>query len=256
MNKSQIAAIDAAVSLFTLLYFGLSTKKHEQAAIDQSRSLNATTVQPKEVFQAAKANLTEAQKAALAELEQKTIESKSIEAKKELAGWWIRNGFPNASGLIAEEIAEEEGSAAAWSIAGATYQILLQDPSPSDERTFAAGQAVSAFEKAISLEPENVEHRVNLALIYADAPPKDNPMQAVLMLRDLEKKHPNAPSVYNALGRLSIKTGQWENAIKRLDQALKIDPKNRNAVCLMAKAYEGKGDTDMAKKFAQDCASL
>jgi len=98
-----------------------------------------------------------------------------------------------------------------------------------------------------------VEHQVNLALVYAENPPADNPMKAVLLLRDLEKKHPDNASVYNALGRLAIKTGQWERAIERLEKARSLDPKNPNTPCLLSRAYDGAGQADKAAEFAKLC---
>jgi uncharacterized protein HemY len=78
-------------------------------------------------------------------------------------------------------------------------------------------------------------------------------MKAVLMLRDLEKKYPENPSVYNALGRLAIKTGQWQRAIDRLEKAWSLDRTNFNTPCLLAKAYEGAGQMDKSAEFAKIC---
>jgi Flp pilus assembly protein TadD len=120
-------------------------------------------------------------------------------------------------------------------------------------RTYCADRAVKAFENAASLAPDQPDYRVNLALVYAENPPPDNPMKAVLMLRDLESKYPSAPSVYNALGRLAIKTAQWERAIERLEKARSLDPSNPNTPCLLAKAYEGAGNTAQAAEMARLC---
>jgi uncharacterized protein HemY len=80
-------------------------------------------------------------------------------------------------------------------------------------------------------------------------------MQAVLMLRDLESKHPENASVYNALGRLAIKTGQWQRATERLEKSWSLDKKNPNTPCLLAKAYEGAGNITKATEYAQRCSA-
>lgn len=120
-------------------------------------------------------------------------------------------------------------------------------------RETCAKHAIKAFESAASLNPENVQHRVNLALIYAENPPPDKPMTAALMLRELAEKHPNDPAPFNALGRLAIKTGQWQKAVERLERAWELDKNNPNTPCLLAKAYEGLGDTGKASEFAKRC---
>jgi uncharacterized protein HemY len=78
-------------------------------------------------------------------------------------------------------------------------------------------------------------------------------MQAVLMLRDLEAKHPESPSVYNALGRLAIKTGQWQKAIERLEKSWSLDNRNLNTPCLLARAYDGVGNATKATEWAERC---
>ncbi|MBU6343253.1 MAG: tetratricopeptide repeat protein, partial [Bacteroidetes bacterium] len=109
------------------------------------------------------------------------------------------------------------------------------------------------FEKAATINPGQPEHQVNQALVFAENPPADNPMKAVLLLRELEKKYPESPAVFNALGRLAIKTGQWQKAIERLEKAWQLDRNNFNTPCLLAKAYEGAGQMDKSAEFAKIC---
>jgi Flp pilus assembly protein TadD len=177
----------------------------------------------------------------------------SIALLKQYSSWWLKENKPHVAGIYAETIAKQEQSAQAWAIAGAILHRGINLSDASDvSRKYCADQAKKAFENAISLEPEQAEHRVNLALVYADAP-TDNPMQAVLMLRDLEAKYPENPSVYNALGRLAIKTNQWDRALQRLEKAISIDPDNQNTICLLAVAYEGAGNTEKASTWAAKC---
>jgi predicted Zn-dependent protease len=102
-------------------------------------------------------------------------------------------------------------------------------------------------------DTESVENQVAKALGYAENPPPDNPMKAVLMLRDLEAKHPDNPAVYNALGRLAIKTGQWQKAIDRLEKAWSLDKNNPTTPCLLQQAYEGAGQPEKSSEFARLC---
>jgi Flp pilus assembly protein TadD len=146
-----------------------------------------------------------------------------------------------------------EQTDSAWAIAGALYYDALTGAKDKKIRDFCAGRAVNAFESAASVNPGQASHRVNLALVYAENPPPDNPMKAVLMLRELEQKHPNEVSVYNALGRLAIKTGQWQRAIDRLEKARALDPKNPNAPCLLAKAYQEAGMPEKASEMNTLC---
>jgi cytochrome c-type biogenesis protein CcmH/NrfG len=84
-------------------------------------------------------------------------------------------------------------------------------------KAFCNQRAVQAFENAISLNPDNASHRLNLALTYTEMPPEDNPMKGILLLRELQEQYPENTQVLNALGRLAIQTGQYARAVERLD---------------------------------------
>jgi len=78
----------------------------------------------------------------------------------------------------------------------------------------------------------------------------------VLMLRTLNQEEPNNVLVLNALGRLSIRTGQFDNAVKRLNAALDSEPENATTICLLAQAYEGAGNAEQATVFAEQCRQM
>ena len=142
-------------------------------------------------------------------------------------------------------------------MAGTTYAIGAQRSKKEKEIEYCKGRAIKAFEKCniIGLL-KKLEHHTNLATVYADYPPEDNPMKGILMLLDLNKKHPDYVPVLNNLARLGLKTGQFDKAISRLEKALEIDPENAKAHCLMAQVYEAKGDSDKAREFTEKCRAF
>lgn len=257
MNKPQYLAILAALAVFLVLYIGFDTKPAAQKVVERSRSLQGESTSFEAMLDAAKAELESGQSAGMADLEQRLGQAASDTAKaaalKRLSSWWYAQGNLPVAGGYAEQVAELENADTAWSVAGATFYLALTNTQDAQLRQYCASHAVKAFESAISLNPERVEHRVNLALIYAENPPPDNPMQAVLMLRELEQKYPENASVFNALGRLAIKTGQWTRAVERLEKSWSLDKTNPFTPCLLAKAYQGAGQTDKAGEFAALC---
>ena len=257
MNKAQISAVFAALVLFCGLYFGFDTKNKNQKTAAHSQALQVESTGPEVLLADAKTHLSPAQGAEVAALEQQAAAAPDsvakVEALKKLSAYWYRAQQLAVSGVFAEQVAELERSDAAWSVAGGTFFNGLVGSQDPTIRSFCTEHAVKAFESAASLNPSKVEHRVNLALVYSESPPSDNPMQAVLMLRELEAKHPEEASVYNALGRLAIKTGQWQRAIDRLEKAWTLNKNNPNTPCLLAKAYEGAGQMDKMEQFAKIC---
>lgn len=257
MNKLQIGVIIGAAILFAGLYFGFDTKPSTPLKAGNAGQMASEATSGEVVMENARRRLNTEQAAALAQKETVVRNAENdaakLESLKALSGWWYAAGQIPAAGIVAEEVASLDQSDSAWSIAGATFFNGLTQIEDPVLRQYCADHAVQAFEKAASLNPDRVEHRVNLALVYAENPSADDPMKAVMMLRDLEKRHPENASVYNALGRLAIKTGQWSRAVERLEKAWSIDRTNPNTPCLLSRAYEELGNADKASEFAKLC---
>lgn len=257
MKKPQYLALLAAFVLFSGLYFGFSPKPSGQKKVEQSQVVVKGNTTSEALREAAGKKLDAQQLVQVTELEQQISATQNDTERaalfKRLSGLWYGIGNIPVAGDVAVQAALSENTDAAWSVAGGTFFNGLTASQEPLIRDYCAESAVKCFEKAALLAPEKVEHRVNAALVYAEKPPPDNPMQAVLMLRDLESKYPQEASVYNALGRLAIKTNQWERAIERLEKARSLDKTNPNTPCLLAKAYEGAGNTTKANEFARIC---
>lgn len=257
LKKAQIGALLAATALFFGLYFGFDTRPGKNRVIDHSRAIQGEQISFENILKQAKSSLTPEKAQKLEPLEQQ-LQSDSSEngktaALKKISAFWYDTGHLAVAGEYAEQVAETENADSSWSVAGALFYNALTTEKETAIRDFCASHAVKAFENAASLAPEKVEHRVNLALVWAENPPPDNPMKAVLMLLDLEKKYPDSPAVYNALGRLAIKTGQWQRAVERLEKSWSLNKNNPNTPCLLAKAYEGAGNTEKSTEFAALC---
>jgi Tetratricopeptide repeat len=252
--KGPLLAVFVAVALFCGLYFGLSNVNTAQKSINTARTSKSVVTDEETLKHDAFDLLTPVQREELRAIAPQDMDSLPTELLKKLSGWWVNAGKPSVGGIYAVQVAEREATEAAWSVAGGTMHMGINNTSESEKARKYCGEAAKrSFEKAISIGPDNPEHRINLALVYADAPTEDNPMQAVLMLKDLETKYPDNPAVYNALGRLAIKTNQWEKALQRLEKAYSLAPKNKNTVCLLSLAYEGAGMLDKASQFADLC---
>ena len=260
MTRLQWMVVAGTFLLFALLYFGFDTKPKERQGIDAARKKVAVKTDIKALLAEAREDLDKDQLTFLASIHQvlnaNEIDSLKIPMWEELSSAWYSYNRPDLAGHYAELIAASLSTAEAWSIAGTTYAIGGQRLEKEKHRIFASEHAVAAFENAISLEPDNISHRTNLAVCYVDNPPEENPMKGVQMLLNLDKKHPEAIGVQNTLARFAIKTSQFEKAAARLEKVLTLDANNRNAICLLAKAYEGLGETTKAINFSQRCQTL
>lgn len=261
MNKGQLILISVTTIVFAVLYLGFDIKPSKHKEIERQRANSFTETDINSLLVDAKSGLSPQALASVKVLEEELQESSAdsikLEAYRQLSSLWYQMENPGIAGYYAERLAElNPKDEEAWSIAGTTFSICLQREQEEKIRSFCTDHAVRSLEKAASLNPDNVQHRVNLALVYAENPPKDTPMKGILMLVELNKQNPDNVLVLTQLGRLAIKTSQFEKAAERLDRAMKLEPNNKNIACLLAQAYEGMGQSVKASEFRQKCEKL
>lgn len=255
MTKGQKIAILACIGIFCLIYFGLSTKAPKDTVLAASQELSPTGIE--NIIRSAKDSLNQGGRHYISALMNDLNkvdgnDSTKVESLIEVSSEWYKLGYPVIAGHFAEEVATLRNTAESWGIAGTTYFLGLKNASAEKEAKYAKNKAVLALEKAISLDPDNIDYKINHALIMVDFP-DEGPMQGILMLRELNEKNPDNVSVLNQLAKLAIRTSQWDKAIARLSHALTVDPDNKTATCLIAQAYQGKGDLSSAEPFFKKC---
>lgn len=257
MTKSQIAVISGSVILVLVMYVGFDRIDPGHKSLEKSRMMNIESTGIDNLVKEAAEKLDDRQKSLIEALQldlSKTQDTvRKTELLKTLSGTWFDSGFPAISGYYAEEVAAILKTEESWSVAGTTYALGVKNAGDQKTKEFCSNRAVKAFEKAISLAPEKIEPRLNLAICYTDNPPADNPMQGIMMLRDLNAKNPDNVAILNQLGRLAIETNQTEKALERLEKALSLEPANNTTICLLAKAYSQAGKEGLAKEFNDKC---
>ncbi len=260
MNRNQILLLVGAIVLFLILYFGFDKIPPAQKDLEKSRLLNIESTgisnlvkDAMEKLEPNQQNIIEAIGMDLDKVGTDTL--KRIERLKSLSGTWYEYGFPSIAGSYAEDIASLSKTESTWSMAGTTYALCVKKATDQKEKEFCSKRAIKAFENAISIEPDKMEPRINLAVCYVDNPAQDNPMQGILMLRELNTKHPENVAVMNQLGKLALQTNQIDRALGRLETAIKLEPENQTTICLLATAYKSAGNEAKAKEFENKCVN-
>jgi len=249
MGKPQWIALGAALAILSLLYFGLDTKPRQFRQVEMSRKISLRSTDVRSLLVDARSAVHGADANRILALEKALEENPDdVEVLRQLSSAWFGLEQGAIAGHYATEVAVREGGAEAWSIAGTTYSLALRSAKEEKVRRFCLEGGVEAFEKAISLEPDLVRHRLNLALLYTEFPPEENPMQGILMLVDLNKQYPEEAAVLFHLGRLAIQTGQTQKAVERLQQAASLRPEHPETWLLLASALETAGDIKGARE--------
>ncbi len=257
LNSSQITSILFFLALFLGIYFGCNTKSNEQEALEKSRAQNIEIISIDRLIRENRENISSGGKSELMILEENLrlqgSDLEQLETYKSLASLWYREGQELISAYYAEQIAEQRQDEDSWSIAGTSYSIAAQRSKDDNERKHSAQKSRIAYEKALSLNPENIDHQINLALSYVDVPDQTNPMKGILMLLELNKKYPDSVPVLLQLGRLALGTNQLEKAVERLSRVVELDNSKKEAHCLLAEVYNKMGKSAEAEKARKLC---
>lgn len=260
MNRLQLITVGAAVVLFLVLYFGCDTTPKDIKALEKTREFTTESTDLNVLLQTAQAKLDAASASEVAALQQQveasTSDTAKVETLKQLSSKWFQLREPALAGSYAQGVAEIVNDEQSWSTTGTTYLLCLQMTQEEQVRSYCMNRAVKAFENAVSINPDNPDIRAYLALCYTEMPPQSEPMKGILMLRELNQQHPDNVLILNSLGRLAIRTNQFDRAKERLEKSIAIEPNNANTVCLLAQVYEQLGEAAKAKTFITRCETL
>lgn len=260
MTKGQTVLIGVSLLLFLGLYFGGSSKPSEIKSAEKTRALNSESTDINALLIDAKPSLTPLQTAELMSLETKLSQatdedSTLVSVYKDIASTWYEYNRADISGYYAMKVAEIENTENAWAIAGTTMTLGLKNASKDKIKKFCSKNAIKAFENSISMNPESVQHRTNLAICYAEYPVASNPMQGIMMLLDLNKKHPENVGVLLTLARFGMQTNQFEKVEARLQKVISLEPNNKVANCMMVDVLAKMDKVSIAGPFQAKCNS-
>ena len=257
MSKGQWILTGGSILVVLILFFGFDTVPSDQAQIEKSRALNFETAELENHVKSSTESLPPDESTFFHSYENivRSAESEEmrIDALEQLsAAWYDRGGYAEA-GHFAQLIAETQSSADNWEAAAMTFWSCIQSDEDIEIRRICRDHAEECFQNAISLDPENINYRINLAVCNATLPPQDNPMKGIQSLLSLNEKYPENTSVLFWLAKFGLDTGQTEKAIARLQRALELDPDQRRLSCLMAVALRQSGNEAEAQTYDAKC---
>ncbi len=254
----QIIVIASSIILFSVLYFGFDNKPSNRSEVDKTRALKAEgTTDTDKIIDAAKAAISKDELILITELEAalplQLTDSLRAETYKEISREWNKLQQFTVGGIYAKKVAESLKTETAWSIAGTTFGIAMKNEQNSENRQFAVDEATNAFQKALEINPEETQHKINLALTYVETA---QPMQGIMMLRQLSEEKPENTAVLMALGQLSIRSGQYDKAVERYQQVIELEPKNLKGYYALGQVYQAIGKKEEAINSYQKCLTL
>lgn len=147
---------------------------------------------------------------------------------------------PVGSSYYALQRAEKTNNTDHWTEAGERFLLNAKYMGSQAQKTNWFGEARICFEKAIELDPDDLEIQVDLGVCLIEGASflGTPPMEGIGILKGVEQKDPNNIKALINLGYFSIKSGQFDKAEERFNQVLKIDDKYAEAYLYLADLHE------------------
>lgn len=245
MLKTRIILV-AVCALLVLLLFQLpkSVVSNENELTENSEESDRNPGKANEPHMEAPAEL----KGKIAEY--RTLWRETAEKEKKaifadsLGAWYANAGIFDSSAWFSEEAASFFNNVESWRKTGDSYYQAYTFALDVKKQQALASKAQEFYNKVLSVKANDLEVKNNLAMTYLSS---NNPMQGILMLREvLTVDAKNETALFN-LGMLSVQSGQYENAIERLNKLVEINPQHIQAQLLLGVAYMQTGDNAKAK---------
>jgi len=258
LKKQQLFLLAGATLFFCVVYFfGLTTppKKNTAAAGSPDSTYNI-----QKVLEASRSQLTVDQRSRLAQLENSVVRGNVREQKAEVFKQ-IASFYRDTAHLLLPfayytgEAAKLENSEKSLTFAA---RFFLENARKQDDeglKKWMANESKELFEKALVLDPGNDSLKVGLGSCYIFGNIADNPMQGIMMIREVAERDPSNMYAQYMLGVGGMMSGQLDRAIDRLSLVASKQPENVEVKLMLAEAYEKKGDKKNAVKWYESVRS-
>jgi tetratricopeptide (TPR) repeat protein len=204
--------------------------------------------------------LTVDQRSRLAQLENSVVRGNVREQKAEVFKQ-IASFYRDTAHLLLPfayytgEAAKLENSEKSLTFAA---RFFLENARKQDDeglKKWMANESKELFEKALVLDPDDDSLKVGLGSCYIFGNIADNPMQGIMMIREVAERDPSNMYAQYMLGVGGMMSGQLDRAIDRLSLVASKQPENVEVRLMLAEAYEKKGDNKNAVKWYESVRS-
>ena len=164
---------------------------------------------------------------------------------------YSKNEFPMAAEMFKKSVGLDSSYALAWAHLGTAYtaNAAFRFGGREDYQ-----QALVAYQKALALNPEQIEARVFMANMFTDT---NRVIQAVPLLREVLKANPNYALAHWELGYAYRFTGMLDESIEECEKARAIDPQVKmHSSALNSYLYAGQYDKFLRSLPPDDSAAF
>ncbi|MBK8369501.1 MAG: tetratricopeptide repeat protein [Bacteroidetes bacterium] len=253
ISKTQIGLLITAVVLFVLLF--LAPKTHTgklETKVDKKETMEVVSLET--FITMATKSLKPEEKTTYDALVNTAKNSKVDTAFVPVVQFWDKQKRPDFAAYFVEQIAERSQTSLAYNKAGDRYYYSVRFTKDENEIPALYQSAMRCYQKAVDKDAKNVDAKIQLAACFVEE--GKDPMKGIALLRDVEKTDSNNVKLQLTFAFFSVKSQQWDKAIKRFNKVLEIDPLYIEAYLHLADAYEQQSQTNKTIEMLQKYANL
>ncbi len=260
MKKQHWILAGSGLIVLLLLFFFGQTVPPKKATVKTSNDPHGH-ITTSEILNASKQRLTPAQQSYVNGLETAVVRGDVKDQQRkvynQLVGFWkdsVQSFLPAA--YYTGEAAKLENLEKNLTFAAHLYLDNIRVQSDAELKSWMAEQAKGLLEQALKLNPNNDSLKVSLGSCYLFGNVGGNPMEGILMIREVADRDPNNVYAQMMLGIGGSMTGQFDKAIERFRKVLERQPDNLEAMLNLAEVYEQKGDKASAITWYEKSKTL
>jgi tetratricopeptide (TPR) repeat protein len=247
MNSRQLIVISACVLIGAAVYLlprnaEHNHEEHAQQSVEGNESFES---QLGEVKKQTPAEILAGIEFFEGKLKTETGKAK-IQWLDSLRSVWDRQMRPGIAAEYVLQKAEILNDAVSWKDAGVRFLGISRFFEGPDKDALA-NRAVSCLEKAQQMAPEDVDVKTQLGIAYVEG--SAQPMQGITLLREVVAADSTNVDAQMSLGFFSMKSGQYDKAVKRFKTVIRLRPDLPEMYLYLADALsmEGKKDAALAE---------
>jgi tetratricopeptide (TPR) repeat protein len=259
VKRQQLILTGAGIVLMaSLFFFGKTVAKKEDVGVPGQAATSIPLFNWNSYLQAARQKLPVYQQNYLNNLENSVkrgdVKEQQIKLYNQLASFWKDSVHQTDFYIFyTAEAAKLVNSEKNLTFAARLTLKDLRNEEDNAKRGWKAEQAISLFEKAIELNPNNDSLQVELGSCYVFgkgmAGDAQSTMKGIQQLLKVAKKDSANMEAQLVLGIGGVISSQYDKAVDRLLNVVKTEPGNIEAISWLADAYAGKGDKTNALKW-------
>ncbi len=255
MRKQQVILLASAALLFVVIYFFVNKNPPKQAGEVKLElpARDSALMAPVDVLAAEKEKLSSTQTTQLKALESRLNAqsvAERISAYHSLSHYWkdsLKN-LPVAAYYLGEKAKLENSEKNLNFAANSLLNYLMVEHDPSKQR-WIVKQTKELFERSLKINPANDSTIIGLGATYMFGNISDNPMEGIMKVRQVAERDSANTYAQMMLGLGGMKSGQFDNAVKRFEKVLQKEPDNLLAIFSIAESYERLSDKANAIKW-------